>query len=462
MKFTAKELDIILEEHQSFFYSGITRSAKFRIEQLEKLKNTIKKYEKDVLQALHKDLRKSEFEAYTTEIGLVYDNISYIKKNLEKWMEPKPVKTPIALMPSKSFIVNDPYGTVLIVGPFNYPFQLVFEPLLGAISGGNCVVIKPSEVTPCTTEVIKKIIEETFEPNYIRVLEGGKEETSLLIHAPFDFIFFTGSVKVGKIVMKAASERLTPIALELGGKSPVIVDHTANLEVAAKRIVWGKLVNAGQTCIAPDYLLVEESVKEKFIELLKRTIHQFFGESIQESIDLGRIINVNQFDRLKEILNQEKEQIIFGGNTDKNDLYIEPTLLDGVNFSSPSMEDEIFGPILPIMSYKDLPTIIHQIRKLPKPLAAYMFSENDRAQSYFLQELSFGGGCINDTITHAGSAFLPFGGVGNSGVHAYHGESSFTLFTHQKSIIKKNTKIPINVLFPPYKNKVKLVRKLLK
>jgi aldehyde dehydrogenase (NAD+) len=365
-------------------------------------------------------------------------------------------------MPSKSLIVNDSYGTVLIIGPFNYPFQLVMEPLLGAIIGGNCAIIKPSEATPHTSKIVKKIIEETFESRYIRVIEGEKEVTSLLIHAPFDFIFFTGSVKVGKIVMKAASERLTPIALELGGKSPAIVDHTANLEVAAKRIIWGKLMNAGQTCVAPDYVLVEEKVKEKFVGLLRQTIQKFFGNSIQESLDLGRIVNESQFDRLKKILEIEKDQIIFGGNSDRNDLYIEPTLLDGVSFSSPSMEDEIFGPILPIISYSDLPTIIRKIRKLPKPLSAYFFSENERAQNYFLQEFSFGGGCINDTLSHVGSSFLPFGGIGNSGTQSYHGEASFTLFTHQKSIMKKSTKLPVNLIFPPYKNKVKLVRSLLK
>ncbi|TQR11674.1 aldehyde dehydrogenase [Psychrobacillus soli] len=462
MYFTEQQLDTIIKEHQAYFDTGITKSAKFRIDQLTIFKKTIKKYEKEVIQALYQDLRKSEFEAYTTEIGLVYDNISFMIKHLEKWMEPKQVKTPIPLMPSKSFIVHDPYGTVLIIAPFNYPFQLVMEPLLGAIAGGNCAVIKPSEATPHTTKIIQKIIGEAFNSTYIRVVEGEKEETSLLIHAPFDFIFFTGSVKVGKLVMKAAAERLTPIALELGGKSPAIVDHTANLEVAAKRIIWGKLINAGQTCIAPDYVVVEEKVKEKFIELLKQVIVQFYGKSIQDSPDLGRIVNANHFNRLKTILEREKDQIIFGGMTDSTDLYIEPTLLTGVDFSSPSMEDELFGPILPIIGYTDLPAIIQRIRKLPKPLAAYMFSEHERAQNYFLKELPFGGGCINDTISHAGSAHLPFGGVGNSGIQAYHGEASFTLFTHQKSVIKKSTNLPINVVFPPYKNKVKLVRTLLK
>lgn len=462
MKFTKQELDHMLEEHQAYFYSGITRAEAFRVEQLEILKKTIKKHEAEVIEALYKDLRKSEFEAYVTEIGLVYDNISYMIKNLKQWMEPKVVKTPVALMPSKSFIVNDPYGTVLIIAPFNYPFQLVMEPLIGAIAGGNCAMIKPSEATPNTSNIVKKIIEEAFDPRYIRVVEGEKEETSLLIHAAFDFIFFTGSVQVGKIVMKAAAERLTPIALELGGKSPAIVDHTANLAVAAKRIVWGKFVNAGQTCIAPDYVLVEENVKDKFIEQLKRAIVQFYGKDLQQSPDLGRIVNSNHFDRLFGVLEAEREHIIYGGKTDRDDLFIEPTLLNGVDFNSPSMEDELFGPILPIISYSDLRAIIHHIRKLPKPLAAYMFSENEKAQQYFLQELPFGGGCINDTITHAGSAHLPFGGVGNSGTQAYHGEASFTLFTHQKSIVKKNTSLPVNIVFPPYKNKVKLVRGLLK
>ncbi|WP_144509464.1 aldehyde dehydrogenase [Bacillus sp. FJAT-22090] len=462
MNFNEVQLEKIIEEHQNLFYSGMTKSLEFRIKQLMILKNTIKKYEKEVIHALYQDLRKSEFEAYTTEIGLVYDNISFIMKNLEKWMEPQQVKTPVALQPSKSFIVHDPYGTVLIIAPFNYPFQLVMEPLLGAIAGGNCAVIKPSEATPYTTNMIQKIISEAFDPRYIRVMVGEKEETSLLIHAPFDFIFFTGSVKVGKLVMQAASERLTPIALELGGKSPAIVDHTANLEVAAKRIAWGKLVNAGQTCIAPDYVLVEESVKAKFLKHLQQAIQQFYGKTIQSSPDFGRIVNTNHFLRLQKMISKEKKHIIFGGKTDLEDLYIEPTILDGIDFSSPSMEEEIFGPILPVLGYTDLPAVIHRIRKLPKPLAAYMFSENSRAQSYFLQELPFGGGCINDTITHAGSAHLPFGGVGNSGMQAYHGEASFSLFTHQKSIVKKNTSIPLNIVFPPYKNKVKLVRGLLK
>ncbi len=462
MNFTEHELEKMLDEHYAYFNTGVTKDVKFRLEQLDILKDTIKKYEKDVLAALYQDLRKNEFEAYTTELGIVYESISYMKKHLQKWMEPRSVKTPIALMPSKSFIVQEPYGTVLIIAPFNYPFQLVMEPLLGAIIGGNCAVIKPSEATPNTTRVIAQIISEAFHPHYVRVVEGEKEETSLLIHAAFDFIFFTGSVNVGKIVMEAASKRLTPIALELGGKSPAIVDHTANLEIAAKRIVWGKFVNSGQTCIAPDYVLVEEKVKDKFIDLLQKTIQQFYGSNPQESPDLGRIVNRNHFDRLQRMLDQEREQIIFGGDYDPEDLFIQPTLLKDIDFTSPSMQEEIFGPILPIISYQDLPATIRHIKKMPKPLAAYMFSEHERAQNYFLEELPFGGGCINDTITHAGSVHLPFGGVGNSGIGAYHGEASFLLFTHQKSILKKNTSIPVNIVFPPYKNKVKLVRGLLK
>lgn len=295
-----------------------------------------------------------------------------------------------------------------------------------------------------------------------RVVEGEREETTALIHAPFDTIFFTGSVAVGKVVMKAAAERLTPVTLELGGKSPAIIDHTANLEVAAKRIAWGKFVNAGQTCVAPDYLLVHNQVKDQFIKLLTQTIKDFYGKDAQTSPDYGRIINAKQFNRLKQLISQEGQNIVAGGNVDEEDLYIEPTLLEGVSWNSPSMEDEIFGPILPILTYDRLETAIRQVRKLPKPLSAYLFSENDNAIQYFLEELPFGGGCINDTVSHVGSSHMPFGGVGSSGMNGYHGKYSFEAFTHAKSILKKSTKIPLNLVFPPYKNKVKLVKSLLR
>ena len=300
-----------------------------------------------------------------------------------------------------------------------------------------------------------------FDDSFVRVVEGGKEVVTALIHASFDYMFFTGSVAVGKVIMRAAAERLTPIALELGGKSPVIVDQTANLEVAAKRIVWGKFTNTGQTCAAPDYLLVHEAVREKFLHIFKKTIQDFYGKDAQKSNDYGRIINVHHFDRLQSILDREKACITFGGQTDRDNLFIAPTIMEQVTWQSPSMEDELFGPILPVMTYDDLRVAIYQIRQLPKPLAAYLFSENAKAIQYFLEELPFGGGCINDTVTHVGNPHLPFGGVGPSGVKAYHGRASFDNFTHPKSILKKSTKLTNDLLYPPYKQKVKLIRKIM-
>ena len=462
MNFTQADVENMIEEQRTFYFTRATKDVEFRKAQLVKLKETIKKYEKDVIQALKLDLHKSEFEAYATEIGIVYDSISYMLNQIDEWMKPKAVKTPIQFQPGKSFIVREPYGVVLIIGPFNYPFQLVMEPLLGAIIGGNTAIVKPSESSMHTAAIIKTILEETFDPQYVRVVEGEREEVTALIHASFDYIFFTGSVAVGKIVAKAAAERLTPIALELGGKSPAIVDQTANLDVAAKRIAWGKFSNAGQTCVAPDYVLVQRSVYKKFVQKLQKALTQFYGKNPQQSEDFGRIINERQFNRLQAILDKEAENITFGGRTDAEDLYIEPTILENIDWSNPSMEDELFGPILPVMAYEDLPRVIHCVRQLPKPLAAYLFSENEGAIEYFLEELPFGGGCINDVVTHVGNAHLPFGGVGPSGVKAYHGEASFENFTHAKSILKRSSKLANNLLFPPYKQKVKLVRTIMK
>lgn len=462
MNFTSKDVENMITEQRQFYFSRATKSVKFRKEQLKKLKKSILKYEKEILNALYLDLRKSEFEAYATEIGIVLDSISYMVKHVEEWMEPEAVKTPIQYQMGKSFIVREPYGVTLIIGPFNYPFQLVMEPLVGAIVGGNTAIVKPSETSVHTAAIIKKVIEETFHPSYIRVVEGEKDEVTALIHASFDYIFFTGSVAVGKVVAKAAAERLTPIALELGGKSPAIVDQTANLEVAAKRIVWGKFTNTGQTCVAPDYLLVHKDVYDRFMKILKETIRSFYGKNPLKSPDYGRIVNLRQFDRLQQIIKEERDAITFGGRIDRDDLYIEPTIIEYVKWTSPSMQEELFGPILPVMMYNDLPLAIHQIRQLPKPLAAYFFSEHEKATQYFLEELPFGGGCINDTITHVGNLHLPFGGVGPSGVKAYHGKASFENFTHAKSILKKSSKLETNVLFPPYNQKVKIVRSIMK
>ncbi|KGR73708.1 aldehyde dehydrogenase [Ureibacillus sinduriensis] len=461
-KYSAQDVEKMIEEQKNFFLTGYTKNLEFRKKQLLKLKNKIKQYEKEILKALNLDLGKSEFEAYSNEIGIVLDSINHFIKNIDEWSKPVHVKTPIHFQPAKSFIIREPYGVVLIIGPFNYPFQLVMEPLIGAIIGGNTAIVKPSETTAHTTEIIKKILEETFDTSYIRVVEGEKEEVTHLIHASFDYIFFTGSVAVGKVIMRAAAERLTPITLELGGKSPAIVDQTANLDVAAKRIVWGKFNNTGQTCVAPDYLLVHSSIYDEFIKKLQNTIVQFYGEDAQFSDDYGRIVSNRHFTRLQKLLEAENANITFGGKLDAEKLYIEPTILENVDWSSPIMEDEIFGPILPIMKYDNLKYTILQIQKLPKPLAAYFFSEHEKAIDYFLEELPFGGGCINDTVTHVANPYLPFGGVGPSGVNAYHGKASFENFTHPKSIMKRSSKMANNLLFPPYKQKLKLVRTMLK
>ncbi|TQE91324.1 aldehyde dehydrogenase [Ureibacillus terrenus] len=462
MKLDAHEVEKMIEEQKEFFYSGQTKEIEFRKKQLAKLKRAIQEHEKEILKALNLDLGKSEFEAYSNEVGFVLNSIRHMLNNIDEWAKPVDVRTPFHFQPAKSFIVREPYGAVLIIGPYNYPFQLVMEPLIGALIGGNTAIVKPSEAAIHTTEIIKKIIEDTFESRYVRVVEGGEEEVNLLIHAPFDYIFFTGSVSVGKIVMRAAAENLTPVTLELGGKSPAIVDESADLDVAAKRIVWGKFNNAGQTCVAPDYVLVHSSIHDRFIQRLKKTIVRFYGKDPQKSKDYGRIINERHFDRLAKLLQSEKHNIVFGGRADRSDLYMEPTIFKNIRWDSPIMEDEIFGPLLPVIQYEDLAAAIGRIRKLPKPLAAYLFSENGRHIDYFIRELPFGGGCINDTVTHVANIHLPFGGVGPSGINRYHGKASFETFTHAKSIMKRSSKFANDLLYPPYNQKVKLVRKVLK
>lgn len=459
---THQNIEDMLVEHRQFFDSGRTREASFRIQQLEKLRDAIRRNESRIISALNSDLHKSEFEAYSNEIGFVLDSIRNMTKKIHKWMKPVKVKSPLHLFPSKSYTLNEPYGTVLIIGPFNYPFQLLLEPLIGAIAAGNGAVLKPSESTPKVSAIIAEIIGDTFDTSYIRVVEGEKETTSLLIHAKFDYIFFTGSVPVGRIVMEAAAKNLTPVTLELGGKSPVIVDKTANLDLAAKRIVWGKLINAGQTCIAPDYLLVHSDIAEKLISLIKHYITAFYGQDAQNNPDYGRIVNARQTERLAQLIERDHEKIIMGGKVVAEDLYIEPTLLYPVTWEQASMEDEIFGPILPIMEYRNLEEAIKTIKDHPKPLALYLFTEDKNVEHEVLSRISFGGGCINDTISHVASPNLPFGGVGNSGMGAYHGKHSFDLFSHRKSIVKRSTKFDLGVVYPPYGNKVKLARRLLK
>ncbi|WP_445491967.1 aldehyde dehydrogenase [Niallia sp. 03133] len=462
MELNTKDVKQLISEHQQFFYTNQTASIDFRLLQLKKLKAGIEQYEQKIIEALHKDLGKHVFEAYAYEVGFVLSSIRHTIKNLKKWTKRKKVKSPLALFPSKSYVQYEPYGTVLIISPFNYPFQLVMEPLIGAIAAGNCVVLKPSELVPSISAVITEMISSIFDENYIRSVEGGVATNTALIHASFDYIFFTGSVSVGKMVMEAAAQNLTPVTLELGGKSPTFVDESANIPFAAQRIIWGKTLNAGQTCIAPDYLVVHESIKERLIAEMKKTLHAFYGHSIENSKDFGKIVNDKHFNRLQQLIGQEQENIITGGNSNYKTRYIEPTLLHAA-WNSPSMEEELFGPILPIITYTDLDDAIACVKKRPKPLALYIFTTNREAENHLVSNISSGGVCINDTITHVANPYLPFGGIGSSGIGMYHGIYSFYTFSHKRSILKKSNKWAIPILFPPFtEKKGKLIRKVLK
>ncbi|WP_270304520.1 aldehyde dehydrogenase [Terrisporobacter petrolearius] len=452
----------ILEGQRSYLSNLGTIDVDKRINNLKKLKNVIKKYEDEIIDALNKDLGKHIFEAYSNEVGFVYGSIDFVIKNLRNWTKVKKVKNDAAQLPGKSYIYKSHYGAVLIIGPYNYPFQLTIEPLIGAIAGGNTVIIKPSEYATATETIIEKIIKETFDEEYIAVVTGDYKVNSDLLDLEFDYIFFTGSVNVGKIVMEKASKHLTPITLELGGKSPVIVDNTADLKVSAKRILWGKLTNAGQTCVAPDYLLAQEHIYEELIEELKNTIVEFYGNDIINNKEFGRIINEKHMNRLNNILENDKDKIVVGGDVDFEQRYISPTIIRDVTLEDSVMKDEIFGPILPVIKYKDLEDIKYYISKHKNPLALYVFSENDDFSEDIIRRFTFGGGCVNDTISHVASAHLPFGGVGTSGMGNYHGRASFDTFTHTKSIVKKSTKIDIKLVFPPYKEKIKLIKKIMK
>ncbi|HFN8396482.1 TPA: aldehyde dehydrogenase [Staphylococcus aureus] len=449
-------------DSKAFFNTQQTKDISFRKEQLKKLSKAIKSYESDILEALYTDLGKNKVEAYATEIGITLKSIKNARKELKNWTKTKNVDTPLYLFPTKSYIKKEPYGTVLIIAPFNYPFQLVFEPLIGAIAAGNTAIIKPSELTPNVARVIKRLINETFDANYIEVIEGGIEETQTLIHLPFDYVFFTGSENVGKIVYQAASENLVPVTLEMGGKSPVIVDETANIKVASERICFGKFTNAGQTCVAPDYILVHESVKDDLITALSKTLREFYGQNIQQSPDYGRIVNLKHYHRLTSLLNSAQMNIVFGGHSDEDERYIEPTLLDHVTNDSAIMQEEIFGPILPILTYQSLDEAIAFIHQRPKPLSLYLFSEDENATQRVINELSFGSGAINDTLMHLANPKLPFGGVGASGMGRYHGKYSFDTFTHEKSYIFKSTRLESGVHLPPYKGKFKYIKAFFK
>lgn len=452
----------ILNNQKQYLDNLGTIDVATRIKQLKNLKNIIKKYEPEIMLALEKDLGKNPFEAYTNEIGFVYGSIDHALKNIKEWTKVKSVKNDLAQLPGKSYIYPCHYGSVLIIGPYNYPFQLLIEPLVGAMAGGNTAILKPSEFTPNVENIILKIISEAFDERYITVVTGDYKVNSALLDLKFDYIFFTGSVNVGKIVMEKASKNLIPITLELGGKSPVIVDSTANLKVSANKIMWGKLINAGQTCVAPDYVLAHESIADKLCEEFKTTIREFYGEDIVNNKDFGRIVNQKHMNRLSAILERDKNKIIFGGSIDMTKRFISPTILNNVTLSDAVMQEELFGPILPVIKYKDLNDIKKHINAHPKPLALYVFSENTTFAEDIINRFAFGGGCINDTISHVASQYLPFGGVGTSGIGQYHGEHSFDTFTYKKAIVKKSTKIDLKLVFPPFNNRLNLVKKFMK
>lgn len=457
-----EDINLIFKKQKEFFESGKTINVDYRIKNLKKLNDIIKKNEDKILSELKKDLGKSNFEGYVTEVGILYDDINFHIKNVKKWSSEEKRKSPIVYYPSKSYIYKEPYGVTLIIGPFNYPFQLVIAPLIGAISAGNTAIIKPSENSRNIALLLEKLINENFPEEYLRVVNplGGKETVSLLLDKPFDYIFFTGSVRVGKLVMQKAAQHLTPVTLELGGKSPCIVDSDAKLKLAAKRIVWGKFLNAGQTCVAPDYLCVHKSVKDELLKLIINEIRVQFGENVRNSEDYPRIVNKSSLERLSGYLNDGK--IYYGGNIDEDNLYMEPTLIIKPDLNSPLMSDEIFGPILPILVYEDLDNVIKFINHREKPLALYYFSESKKKIKYVVTSTTSGGVTINDTIIHVANPNLPFGGVGNSGVGKYHGKESFETFTHNKSVMKRGTFIEFNIRFAPYKNKLNLVKRIMK
>ncbi|MDU9691732.1 aldehyde dehydrogenase [Priestia aryabhattai] len=428
----------LTKKQLSFFNSGKTKDVAFRIETLKKLRELVVRHEEDILKAVKADLNKPEMEAKRAEVGLVLSEIDFAVENLAEWAAPKEVETPSTHAGAKSYIYQDPYGLALVIAPWNYPFQLAVSPVVGAIAAGNCVVLKPSELTPHTSSLLAKMFNENFPEEYLTVVEGEVETSTALLKENFDYIFFTGSTMVGKIVAEAAAKHLTPVTLELGGKSPTIVHEDANIEEAAKRIARGKFANAGQTCVAPDYILVQRNVKDELLANLKEVVTSTYGEDVSQNLDFPHVVSEKHFDRLSSFLTNG--DIVFGGKTDRSRLFIEPTVLDNISWEDNVMQDEIFGPILPVIVYDEISEVIQAIVKRPKPLALYLFSEDEAVQNHILNSVSFGGGSINDTINHMTSHYLPFGGVGDSGMGAYHGKASFDTFSHAKSILKRSNK----------------------
>ncbi len=457
------ETSAAFELKRSFFDKGSTRSYEFRLDALRRLKDMVKRNERKILDALEKDLGKPEFEGYTSEIGILYEEINEAIKHLKDWMKPVQVSTPIVLHPSKSTIYQDPLGVVLIIGPWNYPFQLLMAPLIGAIAAGNCIILKPSDQTPSVSNVINELISSTFSNHFISVVQGpgALVGPQLIEKYRFDHIFFTGSPNVGRKIAEMAGRQLTPVTLELGGKSPLIVDQTANLDVAAKRIVWSKFFNAGQTCVCPDYLLVHESVKTELVTRIKREIISAFGNDPKASKSYGRIVNNRRVSILKDLM--KNGRILHGGEVDDSMRYVAPTLIDNISLEDPIMQEEIFGPLLPILTYSALDEALGIIRRNRYPLALYLYTEDKTTEEFFINNVEFGGGCINNGMVHLANSGLPFGGVGTSGMGQYHGRHSFSTFSHLKSMISTSTKLDPSIRYAPYsEKKLSLARKFMR
>jgi aldehyde dehydrogenase (NAD+) len=448
----------IVQRARDAFDSGRTRPLSWRRAQLDGMRKLLEDNSEQLLAALAADLGKPAAEGWVTDIGFTIGEIKLLQKNLRKWTRPEHVSTPIVALPGSSHRVAEPLGVVAIISPWNYPIQLLLSPAAGAIAAGNSVVLKPSEIAPHTSTVITELIQRYLDPDAVQVIEGGVAETTELLAQRFDHIFYTGNGRIGRVVMEAAAKHLTPVTLELGGKSPTIVDATANLRVAARRIAWGKFLNAGQTCIAPDYLLVDKKVASAFIGELRAAIKEFYGDDPKQSGDYARIVNGHHFNRLASML--ESGSVVIGGETDANTKYIAPTVLADVNVSAPVMQDEIFGPILPMVEIDNVAEAIAFINSKPHPLALYVFSEDDRAIDAVIERTSAGGVTVNGTILHISNPNLPFGGVGESGMGAYHGKSSIDIFQHRKPVLRKSTKVDPSIAYPPYtEKKMKLIRK---
>jgi len=448
---TSHEIQALLDGQRAFYKSGATIPVKFRIEQLKKLYDAVKKHENEINAALREDLGKSDYESFMCESGLALTEISYLIKHTRKFARKKRVRTPLSQFSSKSYKQPVPYGNTLIMSPWNYPFLLTVEPLADAIAAGNTAIVKPSAYSPATSKIVEKIIKECFNPEYVAVVTGGRKENSALLDGKFDFVFFTGSQSVGKEVLRHTAEHLTPAVLELGGKSPCIVDASANIKLSARRIVFGKYLNCGQTCVAPDYILCERSVKDEFVSAVISEIKRQYGEEPLNNSDYGKIINEKHFSRLLGLI--DKEKVVFGGEANPESCRISPTVVDNVDYSDAVMGEEIFGPIMPIITFDDFDAVVDALKDKDKPLALYLFTSDKRHIKRVTTELSYGGGCINDVIIHLATSAMGFGGVGESGMGSYHGKDGFDAFTHYKSIVDKKTWIDLPMRYQPYKSK---------